>query len=278
MSPKMGVRSGAQLNEARFSQSLETGLLIMRGFSSERPIQGIADVADRMLASRSTVHRYMTTLVVLGMLEQEHASRRYRVSTLPSDLGAAALDAHRTVRAIDGELQALRRASSCTVRMGALLGFDSLLIGSARSAAEGQGMLGVALRRGARVPSHSTALGKVLLSALPQKELRDLLASATLPKCGPQTITGKRALTALLADVAEKGVASEVEENGEGVVGIAVPILDSASEQTAALSLVGQAPQVGLKDLEAKLPALKAAAARIGARMEAAPLVRKLRR
>ncbi len=71
----MGSRSGARLTEPRFSQSLETGLLVMKGFSSQQPLQGIADVADRMEASRSTVHRYMTTLVALGMLEQDPRSR-----------------------------------------------------------------------------------------------------------------------------------------------------------------------------------------------------------
>lgn len=275
MSPKMGVRSGAQLNEARFSQSLETGLLIMRGFSSDIPIQGIADVADRMEASRSTVHRYMTTLVVLGMLEQDHVSRRYRVSTLPNDLGASALDAHRTVRAVDGELLALRRKTGCTVRMGVLVGLDVLLVAVARSFAEGQGMLGVQLRRGAKAPAHCTALGKMLLSALDPKDLREALAATTLAKCTPQTVTGKRALATEVAEAGEKGIATEIEEHQPEVLGVAVPVPDSTGAQAAALSLVAHTPEVTMKDLEGHLPALQAAAAKIGGRMEQPPLTRK---
>lgn len=277
MSPKMGVRSGAQLKEARFSQSLETGMLIMRGFSSDRPIQGIADVADRMEASRSTVHRYMTTLVVLGMLEQDHVSRRYRVGMLPTDLGAAALEANRTVKALDGELRALRRKTGCTVRMGVLVGLDVLVVGHARSLSEGQGLLGVELRRGGRVPSHCTALGKVLLGAFDPKELRELLSDATLTKHTSSTVTGKRAVATEAGEAKEKGFAIEVEEQQDGVLGIAVPVVDSEGIQAAALSLVAHTPEVKMKDLEGHLAALRASASKIGARMEPAPLTRKPR-
>lgn len=277
MSPKMGVRSGAQLKEARFSQSLETGMLIMRGFSSDRPIQGIADVADRMEASRSTVHRYMTTLVVLGMLEQDHVSRRYRVGMLPTDLGAAALEAHRTVKALDGELRALRRKTGCTVRMGVLVGLDVLIVGHARSLSEGQGLLGVQLRRGGRVPSHCTALGKVLLGALDPKDVRDLLSSATLAKCTSKTVIGKRAVATEASAANEKGFAVEVEEQEDGVLGVAVPVIDSDGLQAAALSLVAHTPEVKMKALEGHLDALRASAKKIGAQMDPAPLTRRPR-
>lgn len=265
----MGSRSGARLTEPRYSQSLETGLLVMKGFSNERPLQGIADVADRMEASRSTVHRYMTTLVALGMLEQDPLSRRYRVSLLPADIGASALDASRVVQALDGQLMALRRQTGCTARLGVLVDLDVLLASTARSIEQGQGLLGVQLRRGARLPSHATALGKVLLGAFEPKQLRDLLAGPPLGKLTPQTITSKRTLASEVAKATEQGYALEREEAQQGVVGIAVPVKDPGGEQVAALSLVGQAPEVDLDQLQATLPALQTSAQAIGERIGA---------
>ncbi len=261
----MGSRSGARLTEPRYSQSLETGLLVMKGFSNSEPLQGIADVADRMEASRSTVHRYMTTLVALGMLEQDPLSRRYRVSLLPADIGAAALDASRVVRAQDGQLSALRRKTKCTVRLGVLVDLEVLLAGVARSTAQGQGVLGVQLRRGARLPSHATALGKVLLGALDPKQLRETLASTTLAKLTSKTVTSKRALTAQVAEAKEQGVGLEREEAEQGTVGIAVPVFDSTGEQVAALGLVGRLPEIDVEQLQESLPALQSAAKAIGA-------------
>jgi IclR family pca regulon transcriptional regulator len=261
----MGSRSGARLTEPRFSQSLETGLLVMKGFSNELPLQGIAEVADRMEASRSTVHRYMTTLVALGMLEQDPLSRRYRVSLLPADIGTAAIDASSVSQALDGQLRDLRRATGCTVRLGVLVDMSVLIIGTVRSSADGQGLIGVQLRRGGRLPSHATALGKVLLGAIDAKELREMLAKETLAKHTPKTIVSKRALISEAASAKEQGFALEREEHESGTIGIAVPVFDRSSEQVAALSLVAHTPEIGLQQLRESLQTLQAGAEAIGA-------------
>ncbi len=270
----MGKRSGAQLNEPRYSQSLETGLLMMRGFSAEDAMQGIADVADRMEASRSTVHRYMTTLVALGMLEQDPQSRRYRVSLLPSDLGAAALGANRVVKAIGDSLTPLRRQSGCTVWVTVPSGLDALIVGHERSWAQGQGMLGVQVRRGARVPGYCTAVGKVLLGAVDPKQLREELGSLTPVKRASKTLTAKRAIATAAAEAAEAGIAREREEWQDGVLGIAVPVLDGDEEVVAALGLVGCVPEVTMGGLEAHLQAMRDVASEIGSRVAPAPFTR----
>lgn len=274
----MGSRSGARLTEPRYSQSLETGLLVMKGFSSEQPLQGIADVADRMEASRSTVHRYMTTLVALGMLEQDPLSRRYRVSLLPADIGAAALDASRVVRALDGQLVSLARKTGCTVRLGVLVDNEVLLAGVARSVGNGQGLLGVQLRRGARLAGHATALGKVLLGGFDAKELRDLLAGMTLAKLTSKTITSKRGLASEVAQAKEQGFALEREEAEQGTVGIAVPVLDGAGEQVAAVGLVAHSPEIEIAQLQGSLAALKETAAALGQRVDEREPRRRSRR
>jgi hypothetical protein len=63
----------------RYSSSLQTGLAILAEFPNPpgEDVLGIAEVADRIGRSRSTVHRYMITLVALGQLEQT-VGRKYR--------------------------------------------------------------------------------------------------------------------------------------------------------------------------------------------------------
>ncbi|MHB1538636.1 MAG: IclR family transcriptional regulator [Solirubrobacteraceae bacterium] len=264
----MGKHSGKQLNEPRYSQSLETGLLVMKGFSSGHPVQGIAEVADRLEASRSTVHRYMTTLVALGMLEQHPRTRRYRVALLPVDLGRAALDANRVVRACGDSLRRLRDTTGCTVRLATLLGQEALILDSERSFAAGQGLLGVQMRRGAKLPLHATALGKVLLGGMDGRQFKEQLGSMKLPKLTSKTLTGKRALEAAVGEARTKHVATEEEEYEQGVVSVAVPISDPAGWLVAALSLVAHTPEIALEAVLSQMPALEAAAGRIAAAVE----------
>ena len=87
------------LREPRYSQSLERGLAILACFTPERPVLGIADIADELGMSRSTTHRYVITLVALGYLEQG-ASRKYRLGLRVTDLGMSALNSTGSARAL----------------------------------------------------------------------------------------------------------------------------------------------------------------------------------
>ena len=86
------------LREPRYSQSLERGLAILTCFTPERPVLGIADIADELGMSRSTTHRYVITLTQLGYLEQG-ASRKYRLGLKVTDLGMSALNSTGPARA-----------------------------------------------------------------------------------------------------------------------------------------------------------------------------------
>lgn len=55
----------------KYSSSLCAGLGVLDCFSSERPVRGIADMADELDLGRATTHRYARTLVTLGYLEQD---------------------------------------------------------------------------------------------------------------------------------------------------------------------------------------------------------------
>lgn len=260
-----------QLGGPRFSESVEMGALIMRGFTGFDSLRGVVEIAEQLGASRSTVQRYVATLTALGMLEQEPESRRYRLGAVPMDLGRAALEVDRTANALGGELRALRGETGRVVRAGVLIGLEVLIVGCERSLAAGQGLLGVQLRRGGRVPAHCTALGKVLLGGLQASELEDLLSGVELAKLTENTVTSRRALLAAAAKAREQRFAIEVEEHEDGVSSISVPIVDSDGVTVAALSLLGRAPTVETANLEAQRDVLQASADTIGRRIEHAP-------
>jgi DNA-binding IclR family transcriptional regulator len=80
--------SGA--SSPRFSPSLTRGLGLLKCFTADRPVLGIADLENSSDLSRSTIYRYIVTPAELGYLEQL-GDRRYRLGLRVSDLGLCAI-------------------------------------------------------------------------------------------------------------------------------------------------------------------------------------------
>ena len=114
---------------------------------------------------------------------------------------------------------------------------------------------------GRELPAHTTALGKVLLAYLPQKELLSVIAERGLLRSTPKTIVSKRRLLSELATAREKGYALADEEASMGIRSLSVPIFDVEGRVRAALSVNGDPREVIWRDL-AYLVQLAQAAAR----------------
>jgi hypothetical protein len=63
----------------RLSRSLLLGLLVLACFPADGATVTVTEVARRLRMSASTTHRYMTTLLAVGLLEQDSRTRRYRI-------------------------------------------------------------------------------------------------------------------------------------------------------------------------------------------------------
>jgi hypothetical protein len=69
-----------ELENARLSRSLLAGLLMLASFPSDRSYVGIAELARMLDMSPSTTHRYVTTLLAVGLLERDPRTRQYRLA------------------------------------------------------------------------------------------------------------------------------------------------------------------------------------------------------
>ena len=238
-----------KLREARYSQSLERGLAILRIFTPERPVLGIAEIADELGMSRSTTHRYVITLVALGFLEQG-ASRKYRLDIRVADIGMLVLNATglRNSR-VHAHLEELRQRTSLTASIAVLDETEIVYVDRARSHSNGESLLGLQVRTGSRLPAHCTAMGKLLLANLPASELREVLPQVTFAPRTPKTIITKTSLDDSLAEIREQGFAINNEEWTLAVNAIAVPVRVDSGKVVAALGLVGRSTTTSLETL-----------------------------
>jgi hypothetical protein len=72
--------SPAQLEDPRLSRSLLTGLMVLAFFPADGAGRSVKDVAEALDMWGSTIHRYVSTLVEVGLLEQDPVSREYRLA------------------------------------------------------------------------------------------------------------------------------------------------------------------------------------------------------
>jgi DNA-binding MarR family transcriptional regulator len=81
-SDTLTARYEALAESPRLSRSLLLGLLVLASFPDDGASLAVSDVATQLGMSPSTTHRYMITLLAVGLLEQDPRTRRYR---LPPD-------------------------------------------------------------------------------------------------------------------------------------------------------------------------------------------------
>lgn len=73
------AREPRQLEDSRLSRSLLAGLLMLASFPTDGSHLGNAEIARMLNMNPSTTHRYVSTLVAVGLLERDPATRRYRL-------------------------------------------------------------------------------------------------------------------------------------------------------------------------------------------------------
>jgi IclR family transcriptional regulator, pca regulon regulatory protein len=261
------ARSVPSLREPRYSQSLERGLAILGCFTPERPVLGIADIADELGMSRSTTHRYVITLVALGYLEQG-ASRKYRLGLRVTDLGMSALNSTGLREHSRPYLEELRQRTSYTVNLAVLDGPEILYVDRARSFRRGQNKIDLGLQPGSRLPAYCTSMGKLLMAYLPENEQRDLIAEIKLDKRGPNSITSKKALRTELEHIREENFAVNDQELAPGLHSISAPVRSETREVVAAVNMAAHSSMISLEELvDALGPHLVSTADRISARL-----------
>jgi DNA-binding IclR family transcriptional regulator len=221
----------------------------MECFSAERLVLRIAELADMIELSRSTTHRYATTLAAMGYLEQDD-KRRYRPSQAAVSPGMSAI---RTLRAetpgARAILEDVRERTGYTASMAALEGTHAIYVHRLFAHGVGQYEADLDLRVGAHIPVYCTAIGKALLASLSEPEQRAVVAQLTLKREGPSTIMRKKAFEEELTRVRANRIATCHHEQVDGVHSIAAAITHPGRSRPLAISITIPARRYTVKQM-----------------------------
>jgi len=194
-------------------------------FSSKHPVLGISELADMIGISRPTTHRYATTLIQLGYLEQDE-KRRYRLASAAARPGGTVIEAIRREVRARTILEDLRAQTGHTVSLGLLSGSRVLYVYRLSAHANaGQYAADGDFRAGAQAPALHTAIGLALLSTLLDSELLSLLEvsdSGHAPVDVATSAPGRNLVEEVKA-IKESGIVVGPNPDGTGHV-IAAPV------------------------------------------------------
>jgi IclR family transcriptional regulator, pca regulon regulatory protein len=260
-------------NDAGYSQSLERGLAILSALASGPTLLGVSELARAVDLSRSTAHRYVATLTKLGYLDQDPATRKYRLGPRVLDLGFSAINSMELREIAAPHLQELSDETGHTVNLAILDEVEIVYIERCRAWQQGQREIDLNLHVGSRLPAYCTSLGKVLLAYLAAAPRREALDRIEFVRRGPKTIMSKTALCSELAHIRSQGIAVSNEELASGLRSMAMPVVSQGDEAVAAVNLAVHRSLGSLEDLVARhRPALERTVTEISRRLGHRPL------
>ena len=232
-----GVWSVAQL--ARITaqvapgQSIGRALRLLACFSESHPSHTLSELSRQLELAPSTVSRLLSVLEEYGYVRRGSGTSHYTVGIAPIALASVAISQSDLRRQSLPFLEMLADTSHHNANLAVLYEGDVLFLARVPAAKE----LRTYTITGTRNAPHSTAVGKVLLAALPQEEVCALYTDRPLEAVTPRTITSMDTLLSELVSVRARGHAVDDEEFAAGRRCVAAPVRDESGQTIAAISL-----------------------------------------
>jgi DNA-binding IclR family transcriptional regulator len=190
----------------------------------------LAELAALVGLPKSTTHRLLKTLCMLGYMRNE-GKGIYRQTGMIKRLAIGHRDPY-WVSVTDPIMQRIHHVTEETINLG-MLRFEKVFY---LHVIETKKTLRRSVTPEMSDPCFSTALGRAIVSFLPSERQQFLLRHATIEKRTPKTVVDPSKLKKILRDVQAAGLAYEEDQTDLGVACLAAPIFDREGV-VAAISL-----------------------------------------
>ncbi len=211
---------------------LHKTLDILETVRESRSGLSLADLARALGLPKPTAYRIVATLEGRGYITRNPAGH-YEISRKLLDLRQNESEEQALLREARPVMEKLVESCRETVNLGVLDAGEVVVI----STVESPQTIRMTSKVGNRRYLHSTALGKVLLCGLSEKESQRLIRIQGLPRLTPRTLVTRQALAAELEQVRRQGYALDNEENEPDGRCLGAPIIGPGGRIMAALSI-----------------------------------------
>ena len=234
-------------------------LNILRG----QPAIGVIELAEEARLLRSDEHRILSSLRMLGYVEQDADTKKYRLGLELLKLGYFVYQNLNLRDVAKPFMRSLSEMAAATSNLAILdpRVLEIIFVEQIDSPNEFQ----VRLRIGSRASPHATALGKILTAYQEPAIALRMLEKDGMPKRTRHTVTDIKQLQAEFEKIRASGYAVDREEAVEGACCFAAPVRDHAGEVVAAVSVSMVAARLGPAEEGGLIKMVRSTAGRISA-------------
>ena len=218
----------------------------------------LAELARTVELPKATVYRILTTLEGRGYLDRA-ADGSYRMAKKLFGLQRTESEEQILNRVAQPIMERVVDATKETVNLGILDAGEVVVINTVESPQA----VRMSSKIGNRRHLHTTALGKIFLAGLPEKEFLRLIRLKGLPRLTGNTITTKAGIVEEIQRVRKQGWALDNQENEIEGRCIGAPILAPDNRVVAALSVSGPVFRMDMARAKSLVPQLRAFCAEI---------------
>jgi DNA-binding IclR family transcriptional regulator len=249
------------MTAVKIVNSITKGANILRSLSDG--IDRVSDLSSKLDLKKSTVHRFLKSLEMSGLVMEDPVTRRYFLGPLILHLASRPIISHQnlTLCAFE-EMRHLRDLSRETVVLHIRVGLERICLEELPSFENIRYTAG----KGFVAPIYTGSAGKVLLAELEDKDLQVLMDNLRLDPIGPNTITNEKVLLKEIEKVRKQGYATSFGERIVGSASIAVPIRDYVCP--VSLSVLGPDNRFNLKIMMDLLETMKGCSKRISQKLK----------
>lgn len=229
-----GRGAGDTGKDRQFVTALSRGLEVLRAFRPGEVVLGNQEIAERTGLPKPTVSRLTHTLCELGYLTSSRRAGGYQLGPGVLALGfamIAGLDVRERARPL---MEDLAEYSGASVALGARDRMSVVYLDLCRGAET----VTLRLTLGSRVPLMTTAIGRAIVTALPEEEQERLLhaARAREPDDFPRIEAG---IVRARREIAERGFCTSFGDWRRDVHAVGVPLRSIDGEQLYGLNCGG---------------------------------------
>jgi IclR family transcriptional regulator, KDG regulon repressor len=239
------IVNGGKAKGKQLINSLVRGMVILETIYKNGSI-GVTEMSKILNVNKSSAHRLIHTLENMGYVEQEAATARFKLGLRFLKYGEKVLD-DMTIREIARPfLKELTIATKESSHLGVLFQNQVLFVDRENS----KELVSVRTNPGMSEPLHCSAMGKALLSSLPNEEQNKILGEIDFNIYTNKTISDIGVMKNELMKTRQQGYAFDDEELYPGVRCLASPIMDYSGKVIAAIGISGPVIRIKIENLQ----------------------------
>lgn len=256
---------GTQMQHKKLNsvEAVKVAVRILDELALNQRAMGVTELADALGETKPRVHRHLSTLREMGLIEQDQSTDRYRLGWRVFQLGEAAGTQFDLRSRAEPYLLRLRDELRETAVLAVPINGQPMVIATADNI---YARICISVKPGNRPLPHCSALGRLTLAFSSPAQQAEAL-SKTLPPETPRSLVDPEDVRERLALIRDQLYEVCDGEMMLGVNTVAVPIFRDGDTLAGALSIVGSIQNIPSPPQRRQVELLQECAAELSAQL-----------